>query len=52
MQERNRSKVGRMARLKGKVENVEALEAVRAAEAHAGLAVELAEMQVKDREAM
>jgi Initiator Replication protein len=52
MQERNRSKVGRMARLKGKVENVKALEPVRAAEAHAALAAELAEMQVKEREAV
>jgi Initiator Replication protein len=51
MQERNRSKVGRMARLKGKVENVKA-EPVRAAEAHAALAAELAEMQVKEREAV
>ena len=36
MNERNRSKVGRMARLKGKVEKVEALDRVTADAAHGG----------------
>ena len=43
MQERNRSKVGRMARLKGQVEKVEALEDERIAAAHEELADKLAE---------
>lgn len=50
MQERNRSKVGRMARLKGKVEKVEALEVDRVAAAHADPAADLATMRAKERE--
>jgi hypothetical protein len=45
MQERNRSKVGRMARLKGQVEKVEALEDERIAAAHEELADKLAGMR-------
>jgi hypothetical protein len=44
MQERNRSKVGRMARLKGQVDKVAALEDERIAAAHEELADKLAEM--------
>jgi Initiator Replication protein len=50
MQERNRSKVGRMARLKGKVESVDTLEDDRVAEAHAELAMKLDAMRAKERE--
>jgi hypothetical protein len=50
MAERNRSKVGRMARLKGKVEKVEALEGDRVAAAHSELAAQLAAMRAKERE--
>jgi hypothetical protein len=48
----NRSKVGRMARLKGQVEKVEALESERIDAAHAELAQKLAGMrQQKGQEA-
>jgi hypothetical protein len=50
MKERNHSKIGRMARLKGKVEKIEALEAGRVAAAHGELAVSLATIQAKERE--
>jgi hypothetical protein len=51
MQERSRSKVGRMARLKGNVENVESLEGGRVAAAHAEVAEMLADMRKQEREA-
>jgi hypothetical protein len=49
MQERSRSKVGRMARLKGNVEKVESLEGGRVAAAHAEVAEMLADMRKQNR---
>jgi hypothetical protein len=50
MRERNRSKVGRMARLRGEVDKVEALEREQEAAAHSELAESLAEMRRQDAE--
>jgi hypothetical protein len=50
MQERNRSKVGRMARLKGNVEKVEALEGKRVSAANSELAHILADVRRQDAE--
>ena len=50
MAERNRSKVGRMARLKGKVEKVEALESAKVEVAHAELAAQLEAMRTEEHE--
>ena len=48
MDERNRSKVGRMARLKGQVEKVEVLEDERVAAVHTELAETLTAMRRED----
>src|SRR5271165_5412656 len=51
LQERSRSKVGRMARLKGSVEKIEALADERVAAAHSGVAEMLATMRQPEKEA-
>jgi Initiator Replication protein len=51
MKEINRSKVGRMARLKGNAEKVEAIETDRVAAAHAEVAELLANMRQQEKEA-
>jgi len=51
IQERSRSKVGRMARLKGSVEKIEALADERVAAAHSGVAEMLATMRQPEKEA-
>ncbi len=48
MRERNRSKVGRMARLRGEVDKVEALEREQEEAAHTELAENLAQMRLQD----
>ncbi len=50
MKERNRSKAGRMARLKGNVEKIEALEGADAAVANAEIGQLLADMWQKEKE--
>jgi hypothetical protein len=52
MQERNRSKAGRMARLKGRVENVEALDGAHVDAARAKVVEMPVRMRQQNKEAM